>query len=99
MVSHADEQITSSLVALRKRHAVGLGELVQEVAALQVLIAEQFHRTTMQEACAVDAAICTIAGVDSLLHGTILGVGFAQLQPCVSSLKLIDSVRLNEKNV
>ena len=41
MIGHADEQVPLCLIALRKRHAIGLGELVQEIAALQVLIAEE----------------------------------------------------------
>ena len=41
MICHAGEQVSLCLIALRKRHAVGLGEFVQEIAALQVLIAEE----------------------------------------------------------
>ena len=40
VVGHAGEQVSLSFVRLREHHAVGLGELVQQVAALQVLIAE-----------------------------------------------------------
>ena len=37
MVGHADEQVSGGFIALRKRHAIGLGELVQEIAALHSL--------------------------------------------------------------
>ena len=77
MICHAGEQVTLSFVGLRKRHAVGLGKLVQQVAALQVLIAELLHLTAMQEACAVDAPIHTVTGADRLQHAAILSVGVA----------------------
>ena len=97
VVSHAGEQITSRLVGLGERHVVRFGELVKQIGAGQVLIAELLNRTAVGEPGAADAPIRSEAGCNRLLHGTILGVGFAQLQPCVSRLKLIDSVRLNEK--
>ena len=37
VVGHADEQVSGGFIALRKRHAIGLGELVQEVADLHSL--------------------------------------------------------------
>ena len=37
MVSHADEQVTLRFIALRTRYPIGLGELVQEIAALHCL--------------------------------------------------------------
>ena len=49
------------LVALRQRHAVGLGEPVQQVTAAQIFVAEHLFRTAMQEACAVDSSVGAIA--------------------------------------
>ena len=51
----------------------------------------------------LDVATCirlgseSVVGVVGLHHSSAVGVGLAQLQLCVSRLKLIDSVRLNEK--
>ena len=61
VVGHAGEQVSVFLVALRQRHAVGLGKPVQQVTAAQVFVAEHLFCTAMQEACAVDASDCAIA--------------------------------------
>ena len=47
------------------------------MSARHIRIAELLERPTMHKAGAIDTPICTIAGADGLLHGTVLGVGIA----------------------
>ena len=76
-VSHTDEQVTLSLVGLRERHTIGLAERLQQICAGYILKTEVLGSTAMHKTSGVDATVCTIAGVDSLQHGTILGVSVA----------------------
>ena len=81
MISHAGEQVAGGLVGLRKRHSIRLGELVQQVGAGQVLVAEHSDSAAMGEARCIDAAIQTVAGSDGLLRRAVLGVGVARGAP------------------
>ena len=78
MVSHANEQVASCFVCLRKHHVVGLGEAVQQVAARQVLVAKELLLAAVHKSGAVDAALLAVTGADCLLHCAVLGVGVAR---------------------
>jgi len=57
MVRHAGEQIALYFVALRQRHIVRHRELLQQMRACHVFIAELLCRATVEEACAVDSSV------------------------------------------
>lgn len=77
VVRHAGEQVAGGLVCLRKRHAVRLGEHLQEIGTGEVGVAKVLRCTTMQESCGGNAAIVSVAGGDGLLYGSVLGIGVA----------------------
>ena len=78
MVSHANDQVSLRFIALREHHVVGLSQLVQQVAARQILVAKELLLAAVHKAGAVDAALLAVAGADCLLHGAVLGVGVAR---------------------
>ena len=57
MVRHAGEQISLYFVALRQGHVVRHGELLQQMRAGEVLIAELLFRAPVQESRGSDATI------------------------------------------
>ena len=77
LVVHAGEQVALRLVFLRERHVAGQRELLQQVTAGQVLVAELLFGSAMHEASRGNAAIGTVAGGDGLLGAAILGIGVA----------------------
>ena len=81
MIGDAGEQVTSGLVCLRKAHAAGLVEHLQQVAACKVGVAELLHLTAMHKACGGNTSIIAVARADGLLHSTVLSVGVANGTP------------------
>lgn len=78
MIRHAGEQVASSLVGLRERHAVGLGEHLQQIGACKVSVAEVPSFAAMQESGRSNTPVVTIAGGYGLLNRAVLGVGVAR---------------------
>ena len=74
VVVHLREEVSVRLVGLGECHAVGLGERLQQVRALQVSIREQLFLPAVEEARAADAAIGAVGCGDGLLGGVSLGV-------------------------
>ncbi len=53
-VCHADEQVTLCFVGLRQRHAIGLGERLQQICAGHILKTEVLGCSSMHKTCGVD---------------------------------------------
>ena len=81
VVFNPHEQVAGMLVGIVHRHAIGLGELVEQVRAWQVLIAEHLGYAAMQERGAIDAAIRAVAGGNGLLRDTVLAVDIPRRAP------------------
>ena len=54
VVCHADEQVTLCFVGLRQRHAIGLGERLQQICAGHILKTEVLGSSAMDKSCGVD---------------------------------------------
>ena len=93
VVLNPHEQVARVLVGIVHRHAIGLGELVEQVRARQVLIAEHLGGSTMQEGGAIDAAIRAVAGGNGLLRSAVLAVNIPRrATECIALLG--DEVRI-----
>ena len=53
----------------------GSSLVAQQIAALQVLVAEELLLAVVHKSGAVDATRLAVTGADRLLHGAVLGVG------------------------
>ena len=93
-LSQLPEMVVGEATGCCSSSAINYGVGGSKVQATSMLVGMILYVTTCIRHGS--EAVVSIVG---LHYGSAVGVGLAQLQLCVSRLKLIDSVRLNEKNV
>lgn len=69
----------------------------QGICRAEVQTASVLVRVRLDVTTGIRLRCEAVVGVVCLHHRSAIRIGLAKLQPCVSRLKLIDSVRLNEK--